>query len=96
MSEQAKKSDPLEGRWQPVAVVNLDKEPKLKPPRSLKNAAWDITSHVVLMAALWGGMDFLIMRDSRFALWMAACGALIGLISGIQNWWSRPIRLIRR
>jgi len=91
MSDAPKKLDPAESRWQPIAVVSLEVEPKRPPARSLKNAVWDIGSGIVGAAAIWGAIFFLTASDRQLVLWMAACGGILGLAVGIANWLRRPI-----
>ncbi len=90
MSDEPKKLDPTEFRWQPVAVVSLEVEPKRPPARSLKNAVWDIGGCIVLGGAIWG-LTPCVTADRRPVLWMAASGGILGLAIGIANWLRRPI-----
>jgi hypothetical protein len=90
MSDEPKKIDAADSRWQPVAVVSLQVEPKRPPARSLKNAVWDIGGCIVLGVASWAGISFLT-PDRRLNLWMAAWGVILGLAIGLANWLRRPI-----
>jgi hypothetical protein len=84
MSKEAPHRDLLEVRWQPVAVADMEKR---RPPRSLKNAVWDIGSSIVLGAAQLGGPQ--LSRDWTALPWLAV-GAVLGLVAGVREWLSRP------
>jgi hypothetical protein len=92
MSDERNKSDTIEGQWQPIGVVSLEKEPKPKPAvRSLRNAVCDIGGYVLMTSALWCVILPLILRDLSIIPWAATSGGIIGLVFGIRKWMSRPL-----
>jgi|SRR5579862_334491 len=96
MSDESDKRDPISAPWQPVAVASLEVEPKRKPARSLKNAAWDIGWRTALWVIILGGGTLLLAPwDRTTVLRQAAIGVIFGLISGIAAWLRRPTRTQR-
>ncbi len=94
MNDEPKRLDSVESCWQPVAVVSLEVEPKRKPARPLKNAAWDIASNIVIIGAIVGRTSFLIPpRRWTTVLWQASIGGIFGLLIGIRDWLRRPARI---
>ncbi|HEV8000655.1 MAG TPA: hypothetical protein VGP63_12300 [Planctomycetaceae bacterium] len=93
MSDEPKKIDPFEGRWQPEAVVRLD-EAKPKRPRSVKTAVWDIGGGLV-SAAITAWL-ILWASDGMSPVWhYSALGVILilsisGCVEGVVRWLSRP------
>jgi hypothetical protein len=57
MSGEPKKRDPVEARWQPIAVVSLDKA-ATKPPRSRWWSALEALAFTVMAISFsWGAAD---------------------------------------
>ena len=54
MSDELKKLDPAESRWQPVAVVNLGKEEPPDPQRPIATVC-EIVGAAVFFSVMWLG-----------------------------------------
>jgi hypothetical protein len=79
VSDEPKKSDPIEVRWQPVAIVSLGEEkPKLT---RVENALLDICGGIVCLAGIFYG--------ARIATLLVCCWGLfaIALWIAVRFWW---------
>jgi hypothetical protein len=86
MSDEPKKTDEVESRWQPVAVVSLGKEESQSPHWSPTAIVCEIVGGTVLLAVKYWG--------SRAAVVAACCGALfsVALLFAVRRWNSRANR----
>jgi hypothetical protein len=81
MSDEPKKSDPVEARWQPVAIVSLGEE---KPKTTgVEVVLLDVCASIVCLAG--------IVYGSRIAILLACCWGLltIALWVALRFWWRR-------
>jgi hypothetical protein len=94
MSDEPKKSDAIEGRWQPVAVVSLEKPEKPKRPRSAVNAVWDF-GLIIAMAVVCTAWIFHMTSGNSpnvryfVAALFGAC-QILEIARGVRYWMSRP------
>jgi hypothetical protein len=92
MSDEPKKSDAIEIRWQPVAVVSLEK--RSKRPRSVMIAIWEFGSPIGF-GLMWA-WSFLSTSDQRPPIWRYATLGFIAavtiwaIVEGARSWLSRP------